>query len=275
MDLTEKKRAEADIERLNVEVTERKMIEQEREDLAAMITHDLKSPLTTMMLYTEMLIENMLEDAGAGLNSIRHNCEKVLGMVEDYLTVYRSHSGKLQLNMMPEEVADILRGLQKDFQPLAEKKGLNLSFAFADSPKAVIDKKQFGRAVSNLIQNAIKYTPSGGRILVTLEAAERDFTVSVHDTGSGIRPEEKSDIFQKHYRSRMTAGTKGAGLGLAIVKAVAEAHGGEIILQSEPGLGQHFQADNPSQTDAEGSVNCMNLTPQPFPLPACKARPWL
>ncbi len=165
-DLTEKKRAEADIERLNIEVTERKMIEQEREDLAAMITHDLKSPLTTIMLYTEMLIENRLEDAGVGLNSIRYNCEKVLGMIEDYLTVYRSHSGKLQLNMMPAEVADILRGLQKDFQPLAEKKGINLSFTFVDSPKAEIDKKQFGRAVSNLIQNAINYTPSGGRILV-------------------------------------------------------------------------------------------------------------
>ncbi len=78
-----------------------------------------------------------------------------------------------------------------------------------------------------------------------MEAAERDFTVSVRDTGSGIRPEEKSDIFQKHYRSRMTAGTKGAGLGLAIVKAVAEAHGGEIILQSEPGLGSTFRLTIP------------------------------
>ncbi len=123
-DLTEKKRAEADIERLNIEVTERTMIEREREDLSAMIIHDLKSPLTAMMAYTDMLIENRIEDKKEALKIIRQGSEKILGMVEDYLTVYRSHAVKLELQMMPEEIVNILRGLEKDFQRPGGKKGI-------------------------------------------------------------------------------------------------------------------------------------------------------
>jgi signal transduction histidine kinase len=232
-------------------------MEQEREDLAAMITHDLKSPLTAITAYTELLLnkENEIktEDRHEMLSVIMHNGKMMAGMIDDYLTVYRSHSGKLQLQMAPEDIADILKDLQKVFQPLAEKKGLSLKFAFADAPRAVIDKKQFERAVSNLIQNAVKYTPERGKILVALEATERDFTVSVHDTGPGILPEERENIFRKHYRSSMAAGTKGAGLGLAIVKAVSEAHGGEITLQSTPGLGSTFRLTIPLNRGKEGS----------------------
>jgi two-component system, OmpR family, sensor histidine kinase VicK len=257
IDMTSMKEAEAEIDKLNIDIATRKGVEQEREDLAAMITHDLKSPLTAITAYTELLLneENKLkpEDRHEMLSVIMHNGEMMTEMIDDYLTVYRSHSGKLQLHMAPEDIAGILKDLQKDFQPVAEGKGLSLKFAFAEEPRAVIDKKQFGRAVSNLVQNAIKYTPEGGKILVTLEADERDFTVSVHDTGSGIRPEERGNIFQKHYRSRMAAGTKGAGLGLSIVKAVTEAHGGQITLQSEPDLGSTFKLTIPLNRGKEGS----------------------
>jgi PAS domain S-box-containing protein len=256
IDMTSMKEAEAEIDKLNIDIATRKGIEQEREDLAAMITHDLKSPLTAITAYAELLLGKNIkaEDEREMLNVILHNGEKMTEMIDDYLTVYRSHAGKLQLEAAPEEVADILKGLQKDFQPLAEMKGLDMRFAIASTPRAVIDRKQFGRAVSNLIQNAIKFTPEGGKILVTLEATERAFTVSVHDTGSGISLEERGNIFQKHYRSRMAAGTKGAGLGLAIVKAVAEAHGGEITLQSEPDLGSTFRLTIPLNRGKEGST---------------------
>ena len=129
-DLTEKKKAAADIERLNIEVAERAMIEREREDLSAMIIHDLKSPLTAMMAYTEMLIENMIEDKKEALRMIRQGSEKILGMVEDYLTVYRSHAVKLELQMMPEEVVNILREIEKDCHAQTEKKGLRLECNF-------------------------------------------------------------------------------------------------------------------------------------------------
>ena len=251
-DLTEKKKAAADIERLNIEVAERAMIEREREDLSAMIIHDLKSPLTAMMAYTDMLIENRIEDKKEALRMIRQGSEKISGMVEDYLTVYRSHAVKLELQMMPEEIVNILRGCEKDFHALAEKKHIRLNFAFADSPKAVIDKKQFSRAVSNLVENAIKFTPKGGTITLSVEASEIDFTVSVSDSGPGIMPEEQDDIFQKHYRSSMAMGTKGAGLGLAIVKAIAEAHGGKITFENNPGSGSTFKLTMPlRQENAE------------------------
>ncbi len=244
-DLTEKKRVEMEIEHLNIELATRKAMEQEREDLAAMITHDLKSPLTVITGYAELLLNResaiSTEEKREILATIMHNGYRMQDMVEDYLTVYRSEAGKLQVNLKTEEIADILRELEKDFVPLAEKKKLSLKFAFADTPMAMVDRKQFGRAASNLIQNAIKYTPEGGRILVSLEASEMDFTVTVRDSGPGIRPEERNNIFQKHYRSRMAAGIKGAGLGLAIVKAIAEAHNGEIILESEPSAGSAFK----------------------------------
>jgi PAS domain S-box-containing protein len=245
IDMTSMKQAEAEIEKLNIDIATRKGVEQEREDLAAMITHDLKSPLTAMMAYTDMLIENRIEDKKEALNIIRQGSEKILGMVEDYLTVYRSHARKLELQTNLEEVVDILRGLEKDFHALAEKKDLRLNFVFADSPKAFIDKKQFSRAVSNLVENAVKFTPRGGSITLSVEASDSDFTVSVSDTGPGILPEEQENIFQKHYRSRMAMGTKGAGLGLAIVKAIAEAHGGKITFENNPGSGSTFKLTIP------------------------------
>jgi len=249
-DLTEKKKAAADIERLNIEVAERAMVEREREDLSAMIIHDLKSPLTAMMAYTDMLIENRIEDKKEALRMIRMGSEKILGMVEDYLTVYRSHAVKLELQMMPEEIVNILRGFEKDFHALAEKKYIRLNFAFADSPKAVIDKKQFSRAVSNLVENAIKFTPKRGSITLSVEASESDFTVSVSDTGPGILPGEQDGIFQKHYRSSMAMGTTGAGLGLAIVKAIAEAHGGKITFENNPGSGSTFKLTIPLRQES-------------------------
>jgi PAS domain S-box-containing protein len=245
IDMTSMKEAEAEIDKLNIDIATRKGVEQEREDLAAMITHDLKSPLTSIMAYTDMLIENRIEDKKEALNLIRQGSEKILEMVEDYLTVYRSHARKLGLQTNLEEVVEILRGLEKDFHALAEKKGLRLNFFFADSPKAVIDKKQFSRAVSNLVENAVKFTPRGGSITLSVEASDSDFTVSVSDTGPGILPEEQENIFQKHYRSRMAMGTKGAGLGLAIVKAIAEAHGGIITFENNPGSGSTFKLTIP------------------------------
>ena len=227
-----------------IDITARKELEQEREDFAAMVTHDLKSPLTAIAGFTGLFLnENFEVKAGEAQEMhriIKHNCERMTGMIEDYITVYKAKSGKLQIRAMSQPVADILKELEKDFSGQAEKKGLKLQLEFKSSPSAEVDKKQLTRAVSNLIQNAINYTQTGGTVKVLLDSSEKDFTISVSDTGPGIQPEEREKIFQKHYRSHGVARVKGAGLGLAIVKTIAEAHKGSVTLESEPGKGSTF-----------------------------------
>jgi PAS domain S-box-containing protein len=226
------------------DITERKQLESDREDFAAMVTHDLKSPLVSIIGYSELLLlKDKVDEAEAKnmLNIIKQSGEEVVGMVNDYLTVYKAGAGKLELNVFPQDIKELLGEVEEEFNAMAEKEGIKLKFSLAEAPKVEADGKLVGRAVSNLVQNAINHTPSGGSITVSLNSSERRITISVSDTGFGIKPEERGKIFQRHYRSLKTAGTKGAGLGLAIVKAAAEAHGGWVEFESEPGKGSTFR----------------------------------
>ncbi len=232
------------------DITAQKLAEHQKEDFYAMVTHDLKSPLTAIMGYAELLTTKLSggdRDIFEMAKGITSSGERLGALLENFLTISKTEAGKLIVYPSPSNMATVLRdacsGLEK------EMLGKNLTFhaeISQDLPKVLsIDRKLVQRAVYNLLQNAINYTPAGGNISLKTQRASRAkcdfFVISVADTGPGITEAELETIFNKYYRSQRTAGTSGSGLGLAIVKAVAEAHGGRVEVESEPGRGSVFR----------------------------------
>jgi two-component system phosphate regulon sensor histidine kinase PhoR len=233
-----------------IDITERKTIEREREDFLAMITHDFKAPLTSIRGFSELIMEKGRDELGDDLREmiamIYRSGEKLSGMVEDFLVHSKLESGVAAPEKTPENMGEILKDVSEVFSSEAKKKGL--AFVKKIEPGLPImnfDKKLMERAVSNLIQNAVKYTPEGGKITVKAECIsgfDGDMVViSVTDTGPGIPAELQPHLFEKYFRSSKTRGAIGTGLGLAVVKAVVNAHEGKVEVDSLEGEGCTFR----------------------------------
>ncbi len=244
-------------EKLKTEIAEKKRLEKEKDDFYAMVTHDLKSPIAVIAGYADLIRE-----MNAGLNSealemlghIRQSSKKLSNIVDEFLTISRLERGTMTLNISINDINGLVREVLEDCTPMCKEKDIVVTAELEDDlPKALMDKFYVQRAVANLVQNAIKFTPEGGRVSVCVRrAGENDnyVTVSVSDTGIGIPADEQDKVFDKYYRSPSAAGTKGSGLGLAIVKAVATAHSGSVELQSEVGKGSTFSLKLPLTPDA-------------------------
>ena len=233
------------------DISERKNLERQRADFHAMVTHDLKSPLASILGYSDLISKAAQGIAGGDVidgmaKAVSRGGERLLRLVDDFIAASRLESGGIVVMPMPFEVAGLLLEVRDEFEPIARKRGIAFLADIPDGlPLAVLDKKQVERAVGNLLQNAFNYTPKGGEVRLAAEAVtygnDKYILVSVSDTGPGIPQEEMDKIFDKYYRSPKAAGTKGTGLGLAIVRAIAEAHGGRVEVESEEGRGSTFR----------------------------------
>lgn len=233
------------------DITERKNLERQRADFYAMVTHDLKSPLATILGYSELISNSAQRMTGGDVieemaKAMSRSGDKMLKVVDDFMVASRLESGGVEVWPVAVEATGLLLEVRDDFEPIARKKGVAFTADIPDGlPLAVMDKKQVERAVGNLMQNAFNYTPKGGEVRLAAESVPygdgKCILVSVSDTGPGIPKEDMDRIFDKYYRSPKTSGTKGTGLGLAIVKAVADAHGGMVEVQSEEGKGSTFR----------------------------------
>ena len=231
------------------DITDRKKLERQREDFFAMVTHDLKSPLTAIMGYTEILLSgpsgSMEDDSREMVSHIRQSSLKVFRIVEDFLTISRLESGSVNMKESLVDIPALLAETYIEFQQPASKKGLTFEKELSgDFPRVLADRMYIYRAVANLLQNAVNYTPKNGSVKLSARRVSEDgmdfIAISVHDTGMGISQAEKGRVFEKYYRSEKTASVKGSGLGLAVAKAVAEAHGGRVELDSTEGKGSVF-----------------------------------
>lgn len=241
------------------DITARTKLERERLDLQAMITHDMKGPLTAVLGYSEILYEDekAVPDPGARemVSAIRANGKRLSAMIDDYLAFSRLDSGRVRLNMVLEDVALLLKETASDQMEAARQKDIVIETRLPERiPYVAMDRSHIQRAVTNLIDNAVNYTQKGGTVCVAAVMREGgpggELVISVTDNGPGIPAEEHSRIFDRYYRLAQSARKKGSGLGLAIVKAVAEAHNGYIELDSAPGRGSSFSIVIPVQHGA-------------------------
>jgi PAS domain S-box-containing protein len=219
----------------------------QREDVVSIVSHDLRNPLGVVLAAADLLLDLPLGDAERRRQAevIRRSGERMRSLIEDLLDVARIEAGAFVVHLSTEEVVPILEEVHAIFDEQAKARGVRLRIARSDAePRARIDRDRIMQALANLLDNALRLTPEGG--LVTLGVAERHGSVeiTVSDSGPGVEPELVERLFDRFAQSSSKGG--GAGLGLAIVKGVAESHGGDVRVSSQPGRGAAFTIRLPS-----------------------------
>jgi signal transduction histidine kinase len=219
-------------------------------------SHELRTPLTVVKLRTEALREGALEDAEVAvrfLEEIETEVDRLVRMVNDLLDLSRMEAGLEPGQRTALNLSSIANEVYETFSIRATRAEVNLELDIEPGLSPVMgNEDQLRRVFYNLIENAIKYTPSGGRVEILLRPGPKVNTVRllVRDTGPGITPENLCHVFERFYRAEMTQPrpgvVRGSGLGLAIAKSIVENHGGEIGVSSQLGNGTTFWADLPT-----------------------------
>jgi signal transduction histidine kinase len=215
---------------------------EERDALRRFITdasHELRTPITALKNFNSLLLDTASEDPDTRdefLTESQVQIERLEWITGNLLDISRLDSGLVELDLSEHDLCEIIEGVLVPFEPLAEEKGIAMSTDLPESPCTfTCDRGRLEIALSNLLENALKFTPQGGVVEVGLPCQD-GIQVWVRDTGEGIQPEDLPHIFERFYRGRGQA-EAGSGLGLAIVKSIVEAHGGEVGVESTPGEG--------------------------------------
>lgn len=227
------------------DVTHFKELDRMKSDFVAAVSHDLKSPLTVIYGYVELLKETLPdldEMVMESLEEIRASALRMQNLVVTLLDLAQIESG-LDKATEPCQVSEIIPEILKGYRLQAQEKDIALKVEVAAGlPTIAGHPVRLGQAVANLIGNAIKYTPAGGEVTVSAQVSGQRLVVQVSDTGPGIPPAKQAGLFGKFYKvsAKETRDLEGHGLGLAIVKSVVEAHGGRVWVKSKVGRGSTF-----------------------------------
>ena len=216
-----------------------------RNQFVSNASHELKTPMATMKILVESMIyqEDMPSELRQEfLTDINKEIDRLSSVVGDLLTLVHIDSHKLRLRREPMVFADTVQETAKRLAPLAGKRGQELVVAVSDPCEMLADQGKLAQVCYNIIENAIKYTPDGGKISVSLQKMGRDAVLEISDTGVGIPEDDVAHVFDRFYRvdkarSRDTGGT---GLGLSIVQQIVRLHAGSVTVQSEQGKGTTF-----------------------------------
>jgi PAS domain S-box-containing protein len=235
--------------------SKRKRVELEadrlKDEFFALVSHELRTPLTSIIGYLELVLEEpdaLDPTTGRFLQVVERNARRLHRLVGDLLFVAQVEAGRLSLDRAPVSLRQIVDESIEAARPRAEENGVVLAGRTAHVGDCDADPDRLAQMLDNLVSNAIKFTPAGGRVDIELMAAEPDRAiVEVRDTGVGIPAAEQGRMFQRFFRSSTAteSAIPGVGLGLAISRAIAEAHGGTIRFTSEEGRGATFQVDLP------------------------------
>ena len=225
-----------------------KEVDESKTQLLSNISHDLKTPLSSISLYVNNLLKGiygeLTEKQTDSLMKIKSNCDKLKGLVNDLLDLSQIAFGTISLQKKTLLLSEVIEEVVGGLEPQAEAKGIFLKFSCDNALKITADPNRLKRILNNLIDNALKFTESGS---VTVDVTERDddVEIGVSDTGIGIPEAECQTIFDRFYRISSTDNTKGTGLGLAIAESLVELHGGKIGVESEVGKGSRFYFNLP------------------------------
>ncbi|MFZ3368282.1 MAG: ATP-binding protein, partial [Candidatus Sulfotelmatobacter sp.] len=231
------------------DLTETERVEKTRRDFIANVSHELRTPLTSIQGYAETLLDSTPENGAPTrefLEIIRKNSARMSRLTEDLLTLARVESGETRFDVEPVSPAELLHDAEENFREIARTHGIDLHIQDSPIPESLppvlADREAIHQVFSNLIDNALKYGASGGRIVLGARAVPHGVEFCVQDFGAGIASEHLPRLFERFYRvdkarSRESGGT---GLGLAIAKHIMLAHGGSIRAESELAHGSTF-----------------------------------
>ena len=239
------KEAGMGVDNMNGIFAKAQLLEESRQEFVSNVSHELKTPITSMKVLSESILmqENVpVETYREFMNDIVLEIDREAQIISDLLTLVKTDKGSDSLNIERVDINELMEVILKRLTPLAEKRNIEITFESFREVSADIDKVKFTLAISNLIENGIKYNVDGGWIRVSLNADHKNLYIKVADSGVGIPEDCVEHIFERFYRvdkarSRDTGGT---GLGLAISKNIIVMHKGIINVYSEPGKGTTF-----------------------------------
>ncbi|MEA2386706.1 MAG: hypothetical protein QOJ22_880 [Thermoleophilaceae bacterium] len=237
------------------DVSERARLERLKSEFVATASHELRSPLTSIKGFVELLArsDGLDDKQREFVDVILLSTNRLVDLVNDLLDVARIEAGQFEIHRRPTDVVEAVREVTTLIGPRLVDKSQELEVKLPRLlPPALADPARLRQIATNLLTNAHLYTAPGGRIGVTLEAEEHAVVLSVSDTGRGMGPEEREHIFDRFYRGPDGRTVPGTGLGLSVVRSLVDLHGGSIAVESEPGEGSTFTVRIPRLPADEG-----------------------
>jgi signal transduction histidine kinase len=237
------------------DVTDQRELDRLKDEFVATVSHELRTPLTSMMGFLEMIREgeagDLNDEQQRFLAIVYRSSERLQRLVGDLLFVARLDANGLQLQFADTQLDEIVRDAVESSGALARAREISLVAEVEPVPPVSGDRERLSQLVGNLISNALKFTPAGGRVTVRAFVDGSRAVVEIVDTGIGIPPAEQSRLFQRFFRSSTATeqAIPGTGLGLVISRAIAEAHGGTIDVTSQPGEGTTFRVEIPLEPE--------------------------
>jgi PAS domain S-box len=233
-------------------LTELRRLETVRRDFIANISHELRTPLSSLKILAETLQQGAINDPAVAkdfLDKINAETDRLAQMVGELGELSRIESGEASLNVRPTDIGEIAMQAMERLEAQADRVGLDLVMNIPQGlPEIPADRERVEQALVNLLHNAIKFTPSGGRISISAKIEDDNALISVVDNGVGIPADDLPRIFERFYKADKARAGGGTGLGLAIAKHIVEAHGGKIWAESVEGKGSTFTFTLPIAT---------------------------
>jgi len=236
-----------------------KELDRLKSDFVSNVSHELRTPLTAIKGAVDLILREvpgpLNEKQNHYLSRVRSNTQHLAGLINDLLDLSKIESGKLEFTPTRVSLGGLVHEVVETLRPVAAEKIVALDVMIPE-PSILVwaDRDKITQVLTNLIGNAIKFTPPHGRVMVSSACNDKDWVrVSVSDTGPGIPANERERIFDKFYQVAQNGGPKpkGTGLGLAISKTLVELHGGKIWVESEPGRGSTFYFTLPAAPSGE------------------------
>ena len=228
------------------DITELRKLENVRREFVANVSHELKTPLTSIKGYVETLLEGAIDDPKhnrAFLQTIHEHTNNLSQLIDDVLNLSTIEAQRVSYRFEPVAVKEVVERIVNALEPMAKTKKVSISAVWPeDLPRVRADREKLAQIVMNLIDNAIKFNKVGGQVRIIAESNGKELRLRVEDTGRGISPEDLPRIFERFFRGNKDRSHEipGTGLGLAIVKHLTEAHQGTVTAQSVPGQGSTF-----------------------------------
>ncbi len=237
------------------DVTAERDAERLKDDFFGLVSHELRTPLTSIIGYTELLAEveaaNLSEQGRRFIEVIERNSRRELSLVGDLLLLTKITAGTFEIELDRADLAAIVRASAEEAEPSAKQAGIEVTLEVDGAPVIEADPYRLGQVVDNLVSNAIKFTPRGGRVVIRTGRAAGGAVLAVTDTGIGIPPQDCDRLFERMFRAPEAERRhiQGTGLGLTIVKAIVDAHGGSIAVESDLGRGTTVTVQLPARPE--------------------------
>jgi PAS domain S-box-containing protein len=232
---------------IQADISQLKELERMKDRFVSNVSHELRTPITNLNLYLNLLEKGPVEKREKYMATLRREVKRLYQLIEDLLSLSRLDVGSVQIALTPLDVNQPAAQLVRDRMAMAGYQGLILSEELAPGlPLAMADEKMLTQVITNLMTNAMNYTPAGGQVIVRTAAVrfeDRDWvTITVKDSGYGISAEDQEHLFERFYRGRAAqeTGAPGTGLGLAICKEIIDRHQGRITAESSLREGSEF-----------------------------------